>query len=69
MRKSRVPFTAIIPLLDHFGFPVVVATYLLWRIDPVLRSIQAAQAAQLELMGVLTRRMLRGNAQHSSRRR
>jgi len=58
MRKSRVPFTAIIPLLDHFAFPVVVATFLLWRIDPILRSVQINQAAQLKILQAMYRAVI-----------
>ena len=48
----------IIKLLQNFGFPVVVAIYLLWRIDPLLRNISIAQAQQLELLRVLTERLI-----------
>ena len=48
----------ILKLLQNFGFPVLVATYLLIRIDPLLRSIAATQAAQLELMRVFSVRFL-----------
>ena len=51
----------IIQLIQNFGFPVVVATYLLIRIEPVLKQIAITQAAQLELMRLFTDRFLGGS--------
>ena len=45
----------LIKILQTFGFPVVVALYLLWRIDPFLRAISVSQAQQIELLRILTR--------------
>ncbi len=50
-------------LIQNFGFPVLVATYLLIRIEPVLRQLQETQAAQLELMRLFSDRFL-GGAPH-----
>lgn len=50
----------IIQLIQNFGFPVLVATYLLIRIEPVLKQIAVTQAAQLELMRLFTDRFLGG---------
>ncbi len=50
----------IVQLIQNFGFPVLVATYLLIRIEPVLRQLQETQAAQLELMRLFSDRFLGG---------
>jgi hypothetical protein len=47
----------LIKLLQNFAFPVVVAAYLLVRIEPVLQRIAEVNAAQLELMRQLTDRL------------
>ena len=49
---------AIIQVMREFGFPVLVATYVLVRIEPVLRQIAVTQAAQLELLRLVTETLL-----------
>ncbi len=56
----------IVQLIQNFGFPVLVATYLLIRIEPVLRQLQETQAAQLELMRLFSDRFL-GGAPHTDK--
>lgn len=49
---------AAIQVIREFGFPVLVATYVLMRIEPVLRQIAVTQAAQLELLRLVTETIL-----------
>jgi len=58
----------LIKLIQNFGFPVVVAGYLLWRIEPILRRIAESQAAQLEVMHLFADNYLSGVKQRRRRR-
>jgi len=48
---------ALVSLITTLPFAVLVAGWLLWRIDPLLKKIGESQAAQLELMRLVTEKL------------
>lgn len=41
---------AIGRFISTVGFPIAVAVYLLWRLDPILRKLAETQAVQVEIL-------------------